>query len=525
MGAYDLPEETPCLGEESPTPAAKQSQSQSLKGAKNEYEKAVAYMKRSLGNATIYTTFSIPVDLRAFADEQEGGPFKLMNRNVDVSGPHEKRGLDEILIRAQTAGSKLPKSRRVEGRPSGNVEVIPQTGTTLCVEQWNGEKGRTRSGFAQPPTFKMRSYIDKDTDEYAAVDAISRKLNKILRHQAGKETVVSQSGRVHESLPCNEGGWVNVQDVLMYGHIFNDNNGNQIRDAKKQGYLTEMLMTRYYRCCQAMWFSRKLQNRVRFQTAPVRISPGDAMKEEQRENWKSNFKVRNDAYYFRGHELCLFPVAMRAVSSRNPSSQQTEISENDVTLYPHLTSRDITDPIAISPGGSFHVKSIGRVSSKNETWYLAQWNRRGTSCFNRFAPWDNRARDVLRSRIPTIDIPVVLYLPVATLKSLGARLAESSYVIMFKEIAWDRVKGAWYQDPTDNEWKRMLARGVTNHLITAATHQNKIATKDQIIEKAKEVIAGGTKKDENAWKLDDIINSKDFNDMKKPWNLRRFSNR
>ena len=63
-----------------------------------------------------------------------------------------------------------------------------------------------------------------------------------------------------------------------------------------------------------------------------------------------------------------------------------------------------------------------------------------------------------------------------------------------------------------------MARGVTNRLITAAVHPNKIATKDQIIEKAKEVVAGGTRKGENIRKLDDIIKSKEIKDMKRPWN-------
>ena len=82
---------------------------------------------------------------------------------------------------------------------------------------------------------------------------------------------------------------MNIQDVLLYGHIFNDNSNRQMREARKGGYLTDMLMDRYYRCCQAMWYSRKLQNRVRFQIAAVRISPGDVMKAEQRDYWKRNF--------------------------------------------------------------------------------------------------------------------------------------------------------------------------------------------------------------------------------------------
>ena len=117
--------------------------------------------------------------------------------------------------------------------------------------------------------------------------------------------------------------------------------------------------------------------------------------------------------------------------------------------------------------------SIGRISSIMKLGILPGGTEgiRGSSFFNHHAPWDDRSREILRSRIPTNDFPVVLYVPIAVLKSLGARLAESSYVVMFKELTWDHVRGAWYQlDPIDNTWKRMMAKGVTNHLITAAVH-------------------------------------------------------
>ena len=92
----------------------------------------------------------------------------------------------------------------------------------------------------------------------------------VLRHQTGKAEVIGLSGKHHEILPCNEGGWVNVNDV--YGHIFNDNSNRIVREAEHGNYLDVVLATRYRRCCQAMWYSKKMQNRARFQNAAVRIS-------------------------------------------------------------------------------------------------------------------------------------------------------------------------------------------------------------------------------------------------------------
>ena len=67
--------------------------------------------------------------------------------------------------------------------------------------------------------------------------------------------------------------------------------------------------------------------------------------------------------------------------------------------------------------------------------------------------------------------------------------------------------------------KRLLAKGVTNHLVTPGTHAKKIATKNQILEKAKEVVAGCTRRDDNIRKLDDIVNDGDHRKTKmEPWN-------
>lgn len=52
-------------------------------------------MKRSFGNATIIIRFNDPVDICTIADEQEGGAFKVIDRRVDMSGPPDKKALEE----------------------------------------------------------------------------------------------------------------------------------------------------------------------------------------------------------------------------------------------------------------------------------------------------------------------------------------------------------------------------------------------------------------------------------------------
>ena len=142
-----------------------------------------------------------------------------------------------------------------------------------------------------------------------------------------------------------------------------------------------------------MWYSKKLQNRVRFQIAAIRISIGDVTNEEQREYWEDNYLVPNDVRYYRENDRWMFPVAMRAVSSHNLESRHTDKNENDAVLDPRLTSHDILDTIAMQLGGSFHVTTLGKILSIMKHGIIPGGDKgiRGSSFFNHFAPWDRRA--------------------------------------------------------------------------------------------------------------------------------------
>lgn len=151
-------------------------------------------MKRSFNNATTITRFNVPVDLCTIVDELEGGAFKVTNRRIDASGPPDVKSPEETLTRAQSAGSKLPKvadlkddSKQVHKSAykqiwldcdRGNIEIIPQHGTTFCIKKWNGEEDRTRTRYMEPPVLERAHYISKDTDDYATVDGISRRPKK-----------------------------------------------------------------------------------------------------------------------------------------------------------------------------------------------------------------------------------------------------------------------------------------------------------------------------------------------------------
>ena len=144
--------------------------------------------------------------------------------------------------------------------------------------------------------------------------------------------------------------------------------------------------------------------------------------------------------------------------STTDGSRHTDKNENDVILNPRLTSQENIDEIAIQLGRSFHVTTLAKLPSIVKYGLLPGGDKgtRGSSFFNHYAPWGVRASTVLRSKAPTDDVPIVLYVPIAYLQ----RLAESSYVVVFQGVPWECIKSAWYKEPVQGKWRRLLAKGV-----------------------------------------------------------------
>ena len=128
----------------------------------------------------------------------------------------------------------------------------------------------------------------------------------------------------------------------------------------------------------------KMQNRVRFQFAAIRVSTSDAMKVEQRQYWEEKHHVPNDVRCYKENDPWIMPIATRAVSSHNLQSRHTDKNENDVILNPRLTSHEIADDIAIQLGGSFHVTTLAKLPSIVKHGILPGGDKgtRGSSFFN-----------------------------------------------------------------------------------------------------------------------------------------------
>ena len=418
----ELPEEEPELGSKVPpySPRAK-GRPHSSDSAKEEYAKAVEATKKAFGNASFVTRFKEPVDLFDIADDKEGGEYRVANHRVDRSGPDGKRELDALIQEAAALGIKMPKVKDLAPDPQqfqkvgyrqievacdrGNIEIIPQYGVTFYVEYWNGPK--RDASFTDPPKMNPATRIDKSSEESQWVNEISHRLNRLLRHGVGKHNgIQSHRGRKpHVSPKCNEGGWVNIDEILEYDHVFNDgvNISTISGTQREQDTKTE----RYQYLCKAMWRAKKLQNRVRYQIAAIRISKEDVSLEEERQYWANLMYYSTDAPSFLKHERWIVPCAIRAVASHN-SGRET-ILEEDVSIYPVWTSHLIPENVAMQLGGSFHMTSLSNIESIMKLGIVPGGTDgyRGSVFFNHFAPWDDRSSKILRSRWPRVGMPVL----------------------------------------------------------------------------------------------------------------------
>ena len=212
-----------------------------------------------------------------------------------------------------------------------------------------------------------------------------------------------------------------------------------------------------------------------------------------------------DAPSFLKHERWIVPCAIRAVASHN-SGRET-VLEEDASIYPVWTSHLIPENVAMQLGGSFHMTSLSNIESIMKLGIVPGGTEgyRGSVFFNHFAPWDDRSSKILRSRWPRGGMPVCLYVPIMTLRKLGGRISENSYTVVFREVPWRCVRGAWYWDDHVQAWRRLLLGSTGEQVVLAARHGLWVAQKHTILERADGVTKSASATDDNVQKLVSLI--------------------
>ena len=126
------------------------------------------------------------------------------------------------------------------------------------------------------------------------------------------------------------------------------------------------------------------------------------------------------------------PLAVRCVSGRSNSAVDLE-----------LTTIPITDKVMDAVGGAWHI-----TSRYNLIWIARDGllpggprRRRADIHFSAFAPWDSRYRSSFTNRFACEgEKGMVIYVPITTLKEMGARLASNGATLCRNKIPFTAIQ-------------------------------------------------------------------------------------
>ena len=148
-------------------------------------------------------------------DLDEAGRFCIDGRDIVCEGPMTSYDLNDVIRDAVMRGggdiwkvpdflaaytdknTRKPMYKRVEAPMDGFLKIVPNTGCHFFnYKFYSGVEYGVDYRFGQHN--KLSNYEDE----------VSSALNRILRHQVGRASE-------HQSLPCDDAGWVPIDDVLQ----------------------------------------------------------------------------------------------------------------------------------------------------------------------------------------------------------------------------------------------------------------------------------------------------------------------
>ena len=136
---------------------------------------------------------------------------------------------------------------------------------------------------------------------------VSKRLNAALRHSVG----CVRDRRGHKGIPCDEAGWVNVEQILKYDHIWQD--GKVLAGTLQADY--DIVVERWNMFQTIIFTEYKQTKRVRAQVLGLKVTKGEL---EPILHLENQFTARLRTHKVKielgnaDRELWLWPVAIRA---------------------------------------------------------------------------------------------------------------------------------------------------------------------------------------------------------------------
>ena len=238
--------------------------------------------------------YSQPAYMYEIGDREEGGPFLVNGIEVHPPGQGVKnrQELDALVEQAaeesppmlpsiQELNALNPRSEdefqtwlKQEKEQHGNNwnfrHLQPFTHSfdigTLQMARINGED-YVGYGWCRVQSFAENQWMGRKHDTPQWMIDMSKRFNAALRHSVG----CIRDKRGHQGLPCDEAGWVNVEQIMKYDHIWHD--GHTLAGTPKPNY--EIIVERWDTFQKIIFTEYKQTKRIRAQVLGLKVTKGE----------------------------------------------------------------------------------------------------------------------------------------------------------------------------------------------------------------------------------------------------------
>ena len=423
-------------------------------------------------------------------DLDEQGRFCIDGRDIVCEGPMTSYDLNEVIRDAIMRGggdiwkvpdflaaytdknTRKPLYKRVEAPMDGFLKIVPNTGCHFFNYKFY-------SGVEYGVDYRFGQRNNSDYE-----DEVSSALNRILRHHVGRASEP-------QSLPCDDAGWVPINDVLQneaiwrrdrlrWPHTFLIPQGKErIQENWDEQEATFRLQTLF----KIMFYCARYGRRVREQVLAFGIFP-----DIDRNSPTCQCNGVSTATDIPEEGLLLYPVAVRA-----PTGHGDIRGTNDVELKSTLLSHPLAPSTVVAMPVCFHITSSRNLRGIWKEGLIpgglsASW--RIFTFFNPYVPWDPRSWKVTKSVDTRKGGFICLYIPTEVLMNeFNGRLTDSGQVVTDQIIPFSKIKGGWIQN-SKAAWDRLIVKSGDEQVVRIGRVQSSIvATKESLLRLAKQCLS------------------------------------
>ena len=349
-------------------------------------------------------------------DLDEQGRFCIDGRDIVCEGPMTSYDLNAVVRDAIMRGggdiwkvpdflaaytdknTRKPLYKRVEAPMDGFLKIVPNTGCHFFnYKFYSGVEYGVDYRFGQRN--KLSDYEDE----------VSSALNRILRHHVGRASEP-------QSLPCDDAGWVPINDVLQNKAIWRHDRLKwphtflipQGKERIQENWDEQEAMFRLQTLFKIMFYCARYGRRVREQVLAFGIFP-----DIDRNSPTCQCNGVSTATDIPEEGLLLYPVAVRA-----PTGHGNIRGTNDVELKSTLLSHPLAPSTVVAMPVCFHITSNRNLRVIWKEGLIpgglsASW--RIFTFFNPYVPWDPRSWKVTKSVDTRKGGFICLYIPTEVL--------------------------------------------------------------------------------------------------------------